>query len=63
MLFIIIVNNDRKIIKRFRQRFSKTITNARIFRIVFEEKIRKELFISEFINMYNYYMNEMNNVD
>ena len=36
MLFIIIVNNNRKIMKRFRYYFSKIVINARIFRVAFK---------------------------
>lgn len=63
VLFMIIVLNGWKTVKRFRRRFTKIVTNARIFRAMFGEQVRKELFIFEFIDMYNYYMNGVDNVD
>ena len=63
VLFISIVSNDRKIVKRLRRRSAKIVTNARTFRAMFREITIKELNISKFINMYNYYINEINSAD
>ena len=63
MLFMITILNDRKTVNRLRRRSAKTVINIRTFRTMFEDQTRKELPILEFINMYNYYINEMNNAD
>ena len=58
------VSNGQLIIKRFRRRPAKTATNTHISRAMFgPNKARKELTISEFIDMYNYFMNDVNNAD
>ena len=63
MLFMITVSNDQKTVKRLRRRSAKTVTNARTSRAMFGDQARKELSISEFINMYNHYMNEVDNAN
>ena len=63
VLFMTTVSNGRKTVKRLRRRSAKTATNARTFRAMFGDQARKELLIPEFINMYNYYMNGVNNAD
>ena len=63
ILFMSIVSNGQETVKRFRRRPAKTVTNARTFRVSFGEIITKELHIPEFINSYNYYMNEVNNAN
>ena len=57
------VSNNRKIVKRLRRRLAKIVTNARTFRAMFGEITIKELDIPEFINMYNYYINEVDYIN
>ena len=63
VLFISIVSNSRDLIKRLRRRLVKIAINIYISRIIFREIIIKELNISTFINIYNYYINGVNNTD
>ena len=63
VLFMTTIDNGRKTVKRLRRRPSKTATNARTSRAVFGDQVRKELSIPEFINMYNHYMNGVDNAD
>ena len=63
ILFIITVSNNWKIVKYLRRRLAKIVINAYTFRAIFEDQTRKELFISEFINIYNYYINKVNNAN
>lgn len=49
--------------KRLRRRPLKIIINTRTFKVTFENQVRKKLSILEFINIYNYYINEIDNVD
>ena len=63
MLFMSTVSNGRKRVKRLRRRPAKTATNARTSRAVFGEMTTKELEIPEFIDMYNHYMNGVDNAD
>ena len=63
MLFIITIDNSRKIVKRLRRRPSKIAINTRTSRAIFEEQVRKELSIPEFINIYNYYINRVDNAN
>ncbi len=63
VLFMTTVSNGRKTVKRLRRRSAKTVTNARTSRTMFGDQARKELPIPEFINMYNHYMNGVDNAD
>lgn len=63
VLFMTTVSNGRKTVKRLRRRPAKTATNARTSKAMFGDQARKELPIPEFINMYNHYMNEVDNAD
>ena len=63
VLFISTVSNSRETIKRLRRRPAKTVTNTRTSRTIFGEMITKELDIPIFINMYNHYINGVNNAD
>ena len=63
VFFINTISNGQKKMNRFRRRSVKTITNICIFRVVFGEMIIKKLDISVFIDMYNRYMNEIDNAD
>ena len=63
VLFISTVSNDRETVKRLRRRPAKTATNARTSRAMFGEMTTKELDIPAFINMYNHYMNGVDNTD
>ena len=53
------VSFDKKIVIRQRKRFVLTFTNAKTFKIVFEDEIVKKLIISDFIDLYNHYMNDV----
>ncbi len=63
MLFISTILNRRKTINRLRRRLVKIATNIRTSRAVFKEMIIKDLDIPEFINIYNYYINGVNNTN
>ena len=63
MLFMITISNGQKTVKRLRRRPAKTVTNTRTSRAIFGDQARKELSIFEFINMYNHYMNGIDNAD
>ena len=63
ILFISIVSNNQKIVKRLRRKSAKIVTNARTFKTSFKKIIIKELYISKFINSYNYYINKINNAN
>ena len=57
------ISNDRKIVKRLRRRIVKIVINIYTSRVEFKEITIKELDISKFINIYNYYMNKVDNAD
>ena len=57
------VSNGRKIVKRLRRRPAKIAINVRTSRAMFDDEARKELPIPEFIDMYNYFMNSVDNAD
>ena len=58
------VSNGQSIIKRLRRRPAKTAINARTSRTIFDpNEARKELAIPEFIDMYNHFINDVNNAD
>lgn len=63
MLFMSTVANGGKIVKRLRRRLAKAATNARTSRAMFGEMTTKELDSPDFIDMYNYYMNGVDNAD
>ena len=63
MLFIIIVDNNQRMIKRLRRYLIKIIINTHIFKTVFEKQVRKKLIILKFINIYNYFINKINNAN
>ena len=63
ILFISTISNNRKTVKRLRRRLAKTVINARTFRAIFRKITTKELDIPKFINIYNYYMNEVDSTD
>ena len=63
VLFMSTVSNGGKTVKRLRRRPAKTATNARTSRAIFGEMTTKELDIPEFIDMYNHYMNGVDNAD
>ena len=58
-----ITSNNRKIVKRLRRRLAKIVTNAYTFKAIFKEITTKELNIPEFINIYNYYINEIDSTN
>ena len=57
------VSNNRDIVTRLRRRLIKIAINARTSRALFLEKNVKELNIPEFINLYNYFMNNIDVAD
>ena len=63
VLFIITISNSREIIKRLRRRPAKIVINTHTSHAIFGEMARKKLSILEFINKYNYYINEVNNTN
>ena len=63
VLFISIVLNNLETIRRLRRRLDKIVINIYISYAVFEEMIIKQLNISRFINIYNYYINGVDNAD
>ncbi len=63
MLFISTILNRRKTINRLRYRLGKIAINIYISRAIFREIIIKDLNILEFINIYNYYINGVNNIN
>ena len=63
VLFISIVLNSQKIVRYLRYRLVKIATNVRTSRAIFKELATKELAISTFINIYNYYINGVDNAD
>lgn len=48
---------------RLRRRLVKIVINIRISRAIFEEESVKVLNILVFINIYNYYINRINNAN
>ena len=63
VLFISTVSNDQEKVRRLRRRSAKTATNTYTSRAVFGKMTTKELDIPTFIDMYNHYMNRVNNAN
>ena len=63
LLFMSTVSDPRDTISRLRRRPAKTATNARTSRAIFGEESVKVLDIPAFIDMYNHYMNGVDNAD
>ena len=63
VLFMSTVSKPQDTVTRLRRRPAKTATNARTSRAVFGEMTTKELDIPRFIDMYNHYMNGVDNAD
>ena len=63
VLFMSTVSNGLEMVRRLRRRPGKTATNARTSRAVFGEMTTKQLDIPRFIDMYNHYMNGVDNAD
>ena len=63
ILFMTTVHNGTEMVLRMRRRPGKTATNARTSRVVFGDHAIKELLIPGFINMYNHYMNGVDEAD
>lgn len=63
ILFITTISNDKEIVKRLRRRPAKIAINAYTSRAIFKEIARKKPSILEFINNYNYYINEIDNAN
>ena len=63
MLFINTISDNRKTVKRLRRRSVKIAINIYTSKAVFREITIKELNIPEFINIYNYYINEVDNTN
>ena len=60
IFFMNTIFNDFEIIELYRRKSIKTFTKAKTSRIVFDDKSIKKLFISNLIDLYNHFMNEMN---
>ena len=63
MLFINTVHTGRKTVETLRRRPAKTSTNARISHTLFDNLTIKKLLISNFIDLYNYFMNNIDIID
>ena len=63
MLFMTTVSNGRDTKSRLRRRPTKTATNARTSRALFQGSETKELDIPEFIDTYNHFMNGVDVAD
>ena len=63
VLFMSTISNGEEKVRRLRRRPAKTATNARTSRAIFGEMTTKELNIPAFIDMYNHYMNGVDNAD
>ena len=63
VLFMSTVSDPRDTISRLRRRPAKTATNARTSRTPFGEESTKVMDIPAFIDMYNHYMNGVDNAD
>ena len=63
IFFINTISNNEKKIRRLRRRLAKIVINICTFKAIFEEITIKELNIFVFIDMYNYYMNKINNTN
>ena len=63
ILFISTISNNEKKIRRLRRRLVKIVINARTFRAIFIKITIKELNIFVFIDIYNYYINKINNIN
>ena len=61
---MITVSNDQSTIKRLRRRPAKSVINIYTSRAIFDlNEARKELVIPEFIDIYNYFINNVDNAD
>ena len=63
VLFMSTISNGGETVRRLRRRPARTATNARTSRAIFGESATKELVIPAFIDMYNHYMNGVDNAD
>ena len=63
VLFMSTISDGREMVRRLRRRPAKTATNAASSRAIFGDSATKELDIPAFINMYNHYMNGVDNAD
>ena len=58
-----IVLHKTEIVKRLRRRLAKIAINTYTSKAIFKEITIKELDIPVFINIYNYYMNKVDNTN
>ena len=63
ILFINIISNSEKKMRRLRRRLAKIVTNTRTFKAIFREITTKELNIPAFIDIYNHYINKIDNAN
>ena len=63
MLFINTIHIDRNIVETLRRRLVKIFTNARTNRASFDDLTIKKLFIFDFIDFYNHFMNDVDVID
>ena len=60
IFFMTSIDTKRQYVEKKRRKFAKTTINAKISKVVFDNESIKTLSISKSIDLYNYYMNEMN---
>ena len=63
MLFMSTVHDDQQQIEKLRRRFALISTNVRTFRASFDNLTIKKFSISDFIDLYNHFMNDVDVVD
>ena len=60
ILFINTISTDKRYVQKIRKRSAKIFTNAYTSRVSFDNLTVKKLFISDFIDLYNHFMNDVN---
>ena len=63
VLFMSTVHIDQQHVEKLRRRSVKIFINARTFRAPFDDLAIKKLFISDFIDLYNHFMNDVDVID
>ena len=63
MLFMSTIHDDQQKIERFRRKFVLIFINVRTFRVSFDDLTIKKLFIFDFIDFYNHFMNDVDVID
>ena len=57
------IDIGQEFVNKMRRKSIKTATNAKTFRVMFDDVATKILSILKFIDLYNHYMNEVNVAD